>query len=150
MDRTTTPIATSLFEFVTAATADQVWAALTQPESAVRSLYGMVLESSWGPGAPISVHLPESSRVGGSRAGEVLAGEVLAVQPARRLSYALSAGGPDQPVTYVTWELEALEQGTQVRLYVDEPDSPVGEDGADAAWGPAVSALQSVLARLRR
>ncbi|MGH9227008.1 MAG: SRPBCC domain-containing protein [Acidimicrobiales bacterium] len=143
MDRTTAPIATSLFEFVTAAPPEQVWAALTLPELTARYLYGMALESDWQPGSAITTRSPASSGV-----DDELSGEVLSVEVARRLSYALG-GGADQPVSYVTWELEPASRGTQVRLYVDEADQSAGVDGdVEGSWIPAVTALQAVLSRL--
>ena len=140
-----TAIATRLFQFTTSAAPPQVWGALTRPELTARYLFGMTLQSDWEVGSPVVVEPPP-----GSGREESLGGEVLVVEYGRRLSYTLSSGCGD-PTTFVTWEVEPSGQGAKVSLYVDETQAaPEPDEGADAAWLEAVTALRSTLARLLR
>ena len=135
-------IPTQLFRFSTPARPDQVWAALTRGDFTARYLYGLVAESEWRPGGPVTF----------TGAGGTLSGEVLAAEEPRRLSYGVRADD-GQPATYVTWEILGDGAGSLVRLYVDEPGEPVGlEAGADveSAWLHVVAGLESVLGSLVR
>lgn len=137
-----TTIGTSRFHFTTPARPEQVWSALTRPELTARYLFGMALQSDWQAGSAVVVAPPV-----GSGSEESLVGEVLAVEAGRRLSYTLSSG-PNDPTTFVTWEIEPADQGSTVRLYVDETTCPDGD--TEETWLPAVSALRTTLARLLR
>jgi uncharacterized protein YndB with AHSA1/START domain len=138
-----TTIATSHFRFTTSASPDQVWAALTRREHTVHYLFGMALESEWQVGAVIVARPPAPSGIEGS-----LGGEVLAVDDARRLTYTLSAG-PGDPVTFVTWEIEPADDGSVVKLSVDETQLASHRDkDSEAAWLQVVSTLRTTLAHL--
>lgn len=133
-------IPTQLFRFTTAARPGQVWATLTRGDLTARYLYGLVAESEWRPGAPVTF----------TGEATTLSGEVLAAEEPRRLSYSVRADD-GQPATYVTWEIVDDGAGSLVRLFVDEPGEPVGlEAGADveSAWLHVVTALESVLGSL--
>lgn len=140
-----TTIATSVFRFTTPVCADQVWGALTRPELTAQYLFGMAVESDWRPGSPVVVQPPVGSGV-----EDALAGEVLAVEEGRRLSFTFSSG-PSDPATFVTWEIQTLDEGAEVSLFVDETQLAGAPDGdAESAWAQVVTALRSTLARLLR
>lgn len=136
------PIASYVFEFTSPAGAQQVWAALTRPDLTPRYLFGLRVESTWRTGATV-----EARPAGEAGAYGSLRGEVLAAEEPRRLSYSLLSGD-DHPRTYLTWEITAGDDGSRVRLYVDEAETDSGDDEADAAWRSVVAALQAVLSGL--
>ena len=140
-----TPIATSHFQFTTPACPDQVWSALTRPDLTARFLFGMSVESDWRAGSSVVLQPPAGCGTDEIWAGEVL-GEVLIVEEGRRLSFTLSSGSAD-PTTFVTWEIEALDDGARVTLYVDEIEPSAD---TDSAWLQAITALRSTLTRLLR
>jgi len=124
-------LTTNTFRFVTPAGPDAVWRALTGPDQTGLWFHGLTLESDWSPGSIVTAR----------SAGGTLAGEVLAVAAPRRLSFTLAAGD-DQPETFVTWEIHDAEEGSTVRLYLDEPDA---DDDTQATWVPVISALRALL-----
>jgi uncharacterized protein YndB with AHSA1/START domain len=128
---------THIFGFSTGADPRQVWSALTDREQTRVYLQGVTLESTWAPGAPLVL-----------RSGELAtgAGEVLAVEPGARLSVAIEGGhGPD---TYLTWTIRALDGGSVVRLYVDEPGGASDDERREVedAWLPVLADLHALLA----
>ena len=98
-----------------AAPADEVWRALTTPET-VRSFFmGAEVESDFKVGSPI--------RFKGEFKGEAYEdkGEILVAEPGRQLSfshYSPMSGAPDAPENYhvVTYDLEPDGDRTQVTL----------------------------------
>lgn len=137
-------IATHVFQFTSPAPPAQVWGTITRPELTPRYLFGMTLDSSWQPGAPIVLRMPDGLLDGGT-----LQGEVLAADEPHRLSYTLGAG-ETQPITFVTWEIVAADrQESDVTLYVDETQAASDRDEeAVVLWGRITAALQTVLATL--
>ena len=128
-----------LFRFATEAGPAEVWVVLTRAEVTARYLFGLAATSGWRAGDAVAF-------AGG---GATLGGDVLAAEEPRRLSYSLRAG-QGQPETYVTWEIEGADDGSLVRLYVDEPGEPEFDAETDRAWLGVVARLQSVLAGTRR
>ena len=127
------------FTFFTAADAERVWQALTDPADTGQYLYGLRLSSQWTPDAPIDVRY---------RDGTCLGGRVLCLWPGERLSYLLEA--PDAPPTYLTWLLRTTAAGTVCSLQIDEIDDvAVSTDQADLedTWLPVLAALQQLLTR---
>lgn len=124
-----------LFRAITAASPDDVWAALTATGSPLGFLYGLTAESSWRPGATLTLALDRWRVVG----------EVLVADRPRRLSYTLG-DHPGEPSVYITWELRPLDDATIVRLAVDEP-WPLADtaDDLEAAWLPVLSGLVTQL-----
>jgi uncharacterized protein YndB with AHSA1/START domain len=114
-----------------------VWSALTEPDQTSRYLYGLAAHSSWEPNAPIKFQ----------HETVVLHGHVMHVDPPCRLSYYLSAG-PDDPVTYLTWQIRTCPAGSTIRLQIDETDpfKPDIEEEAEDTWLPVLAALQLLLA----
>ncbi len=125
---------TEVFRFTTPAAPEAVWRTLTSPDQTSRYFHGFTVESEWRPGSAVTAT---------SSAGR-LVGEVLSVEEPRRLSFTLAVGD-DQPESFVTWEVHRADDGSIVRLYVDEPSGGDRND-ADLAWLPVISALHSLLA----
>ena len=136
---------TYIFDLVTEATPQRVWAVLTTPELTAEYLSGLGARSAWRPGNPITFALigqPDAPAL-------TVEGEVLAAAEPTRLSYTLSAGG-GQPSTYVTWEVIADGAGAAVRLSVDEPDEVTSGShmpDTEAVWSQVMARFGSVLAR---
>jgi hypothetical protein len=76
-----------------------------------------------------------------------LSGEVLAAEEPCRLSYTLD-DPPGTAAVYITWELRGVDDGTVIRLHVDEP-WPLGDgtDDLETAWLPVLSGLVKHLER---
>ncbi len=122
-----------MFQFGSTGCPEQVWSVLTTPESTRRFLFGVSLESTWELGSPITGWLERTP---------VMRGEVLFAEYPTRLSYLLAAG-PEQPDTFVTWEVREGGTGAIVRFTVDEVDT--GGDKVKALWQPVVTILQALL-----
>jgi uncharacterized protein YndB with AHSA1/START domain len=124
-------LTSELFRAITTAPPEQVWAALTVTGCPLGYLYGLTAESDWLPGSTLSLTLGRWR----------LVGEVLIADRPRRLSYTLG-----EQEMYVTWELRPVDDGTVIRLTVDEP-WPLVEDADDleAAWLPVLSGLVAQL-----
>ncbi len=130
-----------VFDLTTPADPHRVWEVLTTPELTIGYLWGLAARSAWRPGSPVTFEArgPVPS---------VIEGDVLADAAPTRLSYTLSAG-PDQPISYVTWEIRAEGEGAAVRLSVDEPDELTGppDPEIEGVWAQVIADLRSVLSR---
>lgn len=122
------------FSLLAGAPPEQVWAALTCPETSLRFLHGMRLESDWAPGARVELVSP---------AGHSAHGEAIRVDPPRSLSFALEQG--TAPCRIIGWELRPHPQGTVVRLTVDDVDGDC-EEAVEDSWLPMLAALQVLFA----
>jgi hypothetical protein len=76
----------------------------------------------------------------------MLAGRVLCALPYRRLSYFLRSG-PEDPCTYITWQLRSCPGGSTVHLQVDQAECADTEEEAEDTWLPVLAALQTLLSR---
>jgi uncharacterized protein YndB with AHSA1/START domain len=136
---------THRFRCFTAASPSRVWTALADGKETARYLHGLVAESSWCPDAPIHFLTdpvqPEDQ--------SMLVGRVLCAQPHRRLSYFLRSG-PEDPATYLTWQLRSCPGGSTVHLQIDQAECPDTDEEAENTWLPVLAALQSLLAGDRR
>jgi uncharacterized protein YndB with AHSA1/START domain len=130
--------ASEQFRVITSADPGRVWNALTATGFPLPYLHGMTVESDWRPGARVTMEFTGPWR---------LTGEVLAAERPRRLSYTLD-DPPGSPTVYVTWELRGIEDGTIIRLHVDEP-WPLADntDDLETAWLPVLSGLVKYLER---
>ena len=130
--------ASEQFRVITSAEPERVWDALTATGFPLEYLYGMTVESDWRPGATVTMALTGQWR---------LIGEVVAAERPRRLSYTLD-DPPGAPTVYVTWELRGVNEGTIIRLHVDEP-WPLADntDDLEIAWLPVLSGLVKHLER---
>ncbi len=127
-------MSTDLFRLLTPASPDQVWEQLTRRCDSY--LWGLPADTTWTAGAPLSLGAPDGP--------EGLRGLVLCARRPERLSFSL--GGPHaEPSIYVTWEITAAENGSIVRLYVDDPEGHRSDDDGDAGW---LLILRTLAARL--
>ncbi|HKF35235.1 MAG TPA: SRPBCC domain-containing protein [Jatrophihabitantaceae bacterium] len=126
------PFASEQFHAITSANPECVWDALTATGLPLDYLHGMTVDTDWQPGARVTMALSDQWR---------LSGEVLAAERPHRLSYTLD-DPPGSPSVYVTWELRRTDDGTIIRLNVDEPGPPVGStEDLESAWLPVLSGL---------
>ena len=130
------PLTSHQFAVTTTAEPAAAWAALTDGDLTRRYLHGLAAHSAWSPGAPLTL------RSGGGPAAR-LTGQVLRAEPPRRLSYLLRSG-PDDPATFLTWQLRATPGGTTLRLQIDETEAS-SDDDAEDTWLPVLAALRSLL-----
>jgi uncharacterized protein YndB with AHSA1/START domain len=135
------PLTSHQFALTTAAAPAAVWTALTDGGLTRRYLHGLAAHSTWSPGAPLTL------RSGGGSAGPPaagpLTGQVLRAEPFRQLSYLLQSG-PDDPPTFLTWQLRATPGGTTLRLQIDELEGS-SDDDAEDTWLPVLAALHALL-----
>ena len=113
-----------------------MWTALTDGALTRRYLYGLAAQSTWSPGALLTL------RTGGAPAAQ-LTGQVLRAEPPRRLSYLLRSG-PDDPATFLTWQLRRTSGGTTLRLQIDEIEGG-SDDDAEDTWLPVLAGLCTLL-----
>ena len=132
---------THRFRYFTPADTSRVWNALTDGDQTRRYLHGLIAQSSWCTGAPIRFRA--SPEVDGR---SLLMGTVLCAQPRRLLSYFLQSG-PDDPSTYLTWQMRACPGGSTVRLQVDSAECADDEVEAEHTWLPVLASMQALLAR---
>src|SRR5689334_3023455 len=104
------PVLTQTFRLLTAASLERVWGALTCPETAAGYLHGLSPRTCWTTGAPVEWH--------GTAVGAI-PGQVLHADPPYRLSVTVEDGSGTW--TYLTWQVRSCEEGTVVRLDVEEP-----------------------------
>lgn len=134
----------SIFVYVTyiRTTPENLWRALTDPETTPQYFAGTRIESEWTKGAAWRIMIPD---------GRVAdAGEVLEVEPGRRL--VLSWRNEFMPELHeegfsrMTYELEP--EGTSVKLTVthemDRPDSRLIK-GVSSGWPHILASLKSLL-----
>ena len=132
------PLVSEQFHAITSANPECAWTALTATGVPLDYLHGMTADTGWQPGARGSLALTGHWR---------LTGEVLAAERPHRLSYTLD-DPPGSPSVYVTWELRRTDDGTIIRLNVDEPGPPVGStEDLESAWLPVLSGLVKHLER---
>lgn len=130
--------ASEQFHAITSAKPTCVWTALTATGLPLDYLHGMTVESDWRPGARVTMALTDQWR---------LTGEVLAAEEPGRLSYTLE-DPPGAAAVYVTWELRGVDDGTVIRLHVDEPwPLADGTDDLETAWLPVLAGLVKHLER---
>jgi len=133
---------THSFRCFTPAEPSRVWTALTNGQETGRYLHGLVADSSWCPDAPIRFRTAPIQPTCQS----MLVGRVLCAQPYRRLSYFLRSG-PEDPATYLTWQLRSCPGGSTVHLHVDHAELADTDEDAEDTWLPVLAALQDLLSR---
>jgi hypothetical protein len=131
---------THRFRCFTSVDPSRVWAALTDGQETGRYLYGLVADSSWCADAPIHFRASPVQ----PECPSLLMGRVLCAQPDRRLSYFLRSG-PEDPTTYLTWQLRPHPGGCTVHLQIDRIEGTDTVEEAEDTWLPVLAALQSLL-----
>lgn len=129
---------TRTFAVYVAASANQVWQALTDPRLTRGFYFGLAVESDWQAGSAITYQGPGPAR---------LVGEIVHVEPGRRLVHSLlpSVDVPEGAESWVTWELSSSEPGVcRVSLTHDDFE-PSGDPEQDEAWLRLVSNLKTLI-----
>jgi uncharacterized protein YndB with AHSA1/START domain len=126
------------------ASADQVWAALTDPGLIKRYMFGSEVETDWRENSPIFWRGEYEGRPYEDK------GEILAVEPPQRLQmshFSPLSGQPDSPENYHTLLYELSEQGgkTHVVLTQDNNASPEEAERATATWTMLLTSLREVV-----
>jgi uncharacterized protein YndB with AHSA1/START domain len=123
------------------ASADQVWAALTDPDQIKEYMFGSQVETDWKPGSQI--------RWKGEFQGKSYEdkGEVLEVEPGRRLKvthFSPLTGQADVPENYhtVTYELAEHDGHTHVSLSQDNAGSDEEAEHSSATWQQMLDGLK--------
>jgi uncharacterized protein YndB with AHSA1/START domain len=130
------PVSSRTFHLLSAASATQVWAALTCPTLNPRFLHGLSAQGPWETDADL--HFTSAH-------GVELTGRVLWSEAPYKLSLTIEdeASGT---CTYLTWELREGCSGTVVRLRVEEGNAcPTDQEELEDTWLPALAALEAVL-----
>jgi uncharacterized protein YndB with AHSA1/START domain len=118
------------FEIQVAATPDQVWEALIDPQQTRQFWHGALNHSSWQPGAPWTSE---------SDTGELyLDGQVIAVERPHRMVHTMhflqDPVAVAEPPTLVEISLEAVDGGTRLRL-VNSNLGPAALENVSGAGG---------------
>lgn len=126
------------------ASADRVWAALTDPGLIKRYMFGSEVETDWQVNSPIFWR--------GEYEGSTYEdkGQILAIEPPRRLQmshFSPLSGQPDSPENYHTllYELSELGGKTHVSLSQDNNASAEEAERATATWTMLLSGLREVV-----
>jgi uncharacterized protein YndB with AHSA1/START domain len=129
-------VLTQTFRLLTPAAPARVWGVLTCPETAPSYLHGLSPRTCWTPGAPVEWSAAQS--------GPTIPGQVLHADPPYRLSLTVEDGSGT--CTYLTWTVRACDDGSVVRLDVEEPDSGASsETELEDVWLPVLQRLGEVL-----
>ena len=121
------------FTLYIAATREQVWRAITEPEHTRRFYFGLEVAAQWCVGGPISYRVPGGPDWAG------LHGHLVLFDRHRTLMH-----GVDD-TSWVTWEVAAVEPGVcRVALTYDTLDTGDAEE-VDEAWSRMLSDLKTVL-----
>ncbi|MET7399840.1 SRPBCC domain-containing protein [Dactylosporangium sp. NPDC005572] len=132
---------TQTFSLYIAATAEQVWRALTEPNITRRFYLGCAVESAFMPGERIVY------RASIGPVTDALHGEIIHVVPEQLLVHSLFTGtGREQEVhCWLTWEVAEVEPGlTRAALTCDDLDRDADPE-RDETWSRVVSGLKTVL-----
>ena len=129
------PVLTQTFRLLTPAGPGRVWGTLTCPKTAPAYLHGLSPRTCWSAGAPVEWVSDGSAD---------LPGQVLYAEPPYRLSVTVEDGSGT--CTYLTWQVRPTDDGTVVRLDVEE--SPIGastEAELEDVWLPVLQRLAELL-----
>jgi uncharacterized protein YndB with AHSA1/START domain len=123
------------------ASADQVWAALTDPDQIKEYMFGSQVDTDWKPGSPIRWKGEFQGRSYEDK------GEVLEVEPGRRLKvthFSPLTGQDDVPENYhtVTYELAEHDGHTHVSLSQDNAGSDEEAEHSSATWQQMLDGLK--------
>jgi uncharacterized protein YndB with AHSA1/START domain len=131
-----------VFEIQIAATADQVWAALTDPQQTRQFWHGALNHSTWQPGAPWTSE---------SDTGELyLDGQIIAIEPPHRMVHTMhflqDPVAMAEPASLVEITIQSVDGGTRLRL-VNDNLGPASLENVTAAggWDHILASLKTLL-----
>ena len=127
-----------------AASPQEVWRALTDPDLIQRYFFGSRVNTDWLPGSPITW----SGEYNGTAYQDK--GAVLEVKQDRLLRvshFSPMTGLPDEPENYhtLTFELDMRDTGTRVNLTQDNNASQDEADRAAANWSTMLDGLKKTV-----
>ncbi len=123
---------------VVAAPIDAVWAEITKVGSRQRAQLDSVLETTFVPGDPLYYKSEDGSRV-------FMVGRVLQCDPPTTFSHTQLLTMRDDPLTVVTWTLEAVPEGTRVTLVNSGWPADAKMEKVDTTWQGILASLKSVV-----
>lgn len=123
---------------VVAAPVDAVWAEITKVGSRQRAQLDSVLETTFVPGDPLYYKSEDGSRV-------FMVGRVLKCDPPTTFSHTQLLTMRDDPLTIVTWTLEAVPDGTRVTLVNSGWPADARMEKVDTTWQGILASLKSVV-----
>lgn len=126
-----------------AASAERVWAALTDAELVAAYMFGTTIDTDWRPGSPVVWKGEYQGRPYEDH------GTVLDVQPGRRLSvthFSPLTGQDDVPENYhtLTYELAEREGVTEVTLTQDNAGSEEEAEHSAQMWEQMLAGMKRV------
>jgi uncharacterized protein YndB with AHSA1/START domain len=126
------------------ASVDDVWGAITTPETIKQWFFGVDTETDWKQGSPI-VHTGEWQ-------GKpyVDKGEIVRIEPPHVLvhtHWSDLSGTPDSPEHYqeVTWEVAEQSDGSELTISERNLPSDEAKDASDQAWSMVLQNLKEML-----
>jgi uncharacterized protein YndB with AHSA1/START domain len=133
-------------EIDVAASASEVWKALTDPETIAKYFFGSQVQTDWRPGSPI-VWVGEYE---GNRYED--RGEILEVEENRLLRmthFSPTTGLADKPENYhtLTYKLDERGGSTHVSLSQDNNASEAEAERATANWVTMLKGLKQTVER---
>ena len=128
------------------APADDVWTALTTPETIKQWFFGVDTETDWSPGSPI-VHRGEWQ---GKPYEDK--GEIVRIEPPRLLvhtHWSDLSGVPDSPEHYqeVTWSLTERDDATELTVSETNLPSEQATATSEQTWPIVLANLKELLER---
>ena len=126
------------------ASAEQVWAALTDPQQIEKYMFGSRVVTDWEPGSPIVW----KGEYDGKRYEDK--GEILEIEPGRRLKmthFSPLSGEDDVPANYHTLVYELEEHGDKTRVSLSQDNNP-SEEAAEHSrgnWQKMLTGLKEVV-----
>jgi uncharacterized protein YndB with AHSA1/START domain len=131
-----------------AASAAQVWDALTDPEMIARYFFGTRVETDWQPGSPILWKGEYQGKAYEDR------GTVVEVEPHQRLTvthFSPTTGLPDEPENYhtITYEIDDRGDGTHLSLSQDNNKDEAAAQHATENWSTMLDGLKNTVEERR-
>ena len=131
------------------ASVDDVWRAITTPETIKQWFFGVDTETDWKQGSPI-VHTGEWQ-------GKpyVDKGEIVRIEPPHVLvhtHWSDLSGTPDSPEHYqeVRWEVSERSDGSELTISERNLPSDEAKDASDQAWSMVLQNLKQLLEEDRK
>lgn len=131
---------TAVFEIFIKATAERIWAAITDPEQRAKYSFGVQTHSDWEPGSSYTASVPGIV--------DIASGENVVVEPPRLLVQTFNALWSDeiqaQGTTRVTWEIEPVGDSCRLTVVHDQLP-PTANAELYGGWPMILSGLKTLL-----